>query len=72
MSGLTRSDLFDAAVGASVAAALVVITSQIDVADDERGLDAYEVMSRNIIRETLTTQTGEPVDRIIFHCVSVR
>jgi len=40
MSGVTRSDLFDAAVGASVAAALVVITSQIDVADDERGLDA--------------------------------
>jgi signal transduction histidine kinase len=40
MSGLTRSDLFDAAVGASVAAGLVVITSQIDVAEDERGLDA--------------------------------
>jgi len=40
MGTLTRSDLFDAAVGVFAAAALVVITSQIEVADDERGLDA--------------------------------
>ena len=32
----------------------------------------YDVLARNIIRETLTTQSGEPVDKIIFHRVSVR
>jgi len=32
----------------------------------------YEAISRNIIRETLVTQAGEPVDRIVFHRVSVR
>jgi signal transduction histidine kinase len=35
----TRSDLFDAALGASFAAALVVITRGIDAAEDERLLD---------------------------------
>ena len=30
----------------------------------------YEVIDRNVIRETLTSQTGEPVDEIIFHRVS--
>jgi signal transduction histidine kinase len=40
MRRLTRSDLFDAAVGASVAAALVVITRGIDAAEGERLLDA--------------------------------
>ena len=30
----------------------------------------YEAIDRNIIRETLTSQTGEPVDEIIFHRVS--
>jgi hypothetical protein len=30
----------------------------------------YSVIGRNIIRETLTTQTGDPVDKIIFHRVS--
>ena len=32
----------------------------------------YDVVGRNIIRETLTTQSGDPVDRIIFHRVSAR
>jgi hypothetical protein len=32
----------------------------------------YDVIGRNVIRETLVTQTGEPVDRIIFHRVSAR
>ena len=30
----------------------------------------YDVVARNIIRETLTSQSGEPVDKIIFHRVS--
>ena len=32
----------------------------------------YSVLDRGIIRETLTTQAGEPVDEIIFHRVSER
>jgi hypothetical protein len=40
MKTLTRSDLFDAALGASVATALVVITRGIDAAEDERLPDA--------------------------------
>ena len=32
----------------------------------------YDVVDRNIIRETLTTQSGDPVDKIIFHRVSAR
>jgi hypothetical protein len=32
----------------------------------------YDVVDRNVIRETLTTQSGDPVDRIIFHRVSER
>jgi hypothetical protein len=32
----------------------------------------YDVIDRNIIRETVTTQSGEPVDEIIFHRVSER
>jgi signal transduction histidine kinase len=40
MRRLTRSDLFDAALGAFLAAALVVITRGIDAAEDERLLDA--------------------------------
>lgn len=27
----------------------------------------YDVLARKVIRETLTTQSGEPVDKIIFH-----
>jgi len=30
----------------------------------------YDVVDRNIISETLTTQSGDPVDKIIFHRVS--
>ena len=30
----------------------------------------YSVIGRNILRETLTTQGGDPVDKIIFHRVS--
>jgi hypothetical protein len=30
----------------------------------------YDVIDRNIVRETVTTQAGEPVDEIIFHRVS--
>jgi hypothetical protein len=30
----------------------------------------YEVVGRNIVRETATTQSGEPVDEIMFHRVS--
>src|SRR3954471_10120165 len=30
----------------------------------------YDVVDRNIIRETLTTQSADPVDKIIFHRVS--
>jgi len=32
----------------------------------------YDVIDRGIIRETLTTQDGAPVDTIIFHRVSER
>jgi hypothetical protein len=32
----------------------------------------YEVIDRNILREIVTSQTGEPVDEIIFHRVSER
>jgi hypothetical protein len=32
----------------------------------------YDVIDRNIVRETVTTQAGEPVDEIIFHRVSRR
>jgi hypothetical protein len=30
----------------------------------------YEIVDRNIVREALTSQTGEPVDEILFHRVS--
>jgi hypothetical protein len=30
----------------------------------------YEVIDKNIIRETVTSQTNEPVHKIIFHRVS--
>ena len=30
----------------------------------------YDVIDRNIIRETVTSQTDQPVDQIIFHRVS--
>lgn len=30
----------------------------------------YEVIDKNIVREIVTRQTGEPVDEIIFHRVS--
>jgi hypothetical protein len=32
----------------------------------------YEFIDANIVRETVTTQGGEPVDKIIFHRVSER
>jgi hypothetical protein len=32
----------------------------------------YDVIDRNIVRETVTTQGGDPVDEIIFHRVSQR
>jgi hypothetical protein len=32
----------------------------------------YDVIDRSIIRETVTTQGGDPVDEIIFHRVSER
>jgi hypothetical protein len=32
----------------------------------------YDAIDRNIVRETVTTQRGEPVDEIIFHRVSQR
>ena len=32
----------------------------------------YDVIDRGILRETTTTQAGEPVDAIIFHRVSSR
>jgi hypothetical protein len=31
----------------------------------------YDVIDENVVRETVTTQEGEPVDEIIFHRVSV-
>jgi hypothetical protein len=30
----------------------------------------YDVIDRNIVREMVTSQTGEPVDEIVFHRVS--
>jgi hypothetical protein len=30
----------------------------------------YEVVDKNVVLETLTSQTGEPVDKILFHRVS--
>jgi len=32
----------------------------------------YEVVDRNVVLETLTTQNGDPVDKILFHRVSER
>jgi hypothetical protein len=29
-----------------------------------------DVIDKNIVRETVTTQSGDPVDKIIFHRVS--
>jgi len=30
----------------------------------------YEVVGKNVVLETLTSQTGDPVDKILFHLVS--
>jgi len=30
----------------------------------------YEVVDKNVVLETLTSQTGDPVDKILFHRVS--
>ena len=30
----------------------------------------YEVVGKNVVLETLTSQTGDPVDKILFHRVS--
>jgi hypothetical protein len=30
----------------------------------------YDVIDQNIVRETVTTQSGDPVDKIIFHRVT--
>ena len=30
----------------------------------------YDVIDKNIVRGTVTSQSGEPVDKIIFHRVS--
>ena len=30
----------------------------------------YDIIDKNIVRETVTTQSGDPVDKIIFHRVS--
>src|SRR5215210_7878479 len=30
----------------------------------------YDIIDRNVIRETITTRSGDPVDEIIFHRVS--
>jgi hypothetical protein len=32
----------------------------------------YEVVARNVVLETLTSQSGDPVDKILFHRVSDR
>jgi signal transduction histidine kinase len=71
MSGLTRSDLFDAAVGASVAAALVVITSQIDVADDERGLDAVAYASLAVAGSSLALRRRLPAVALMIASAAV-
>jgi signal transduction histidine kinase len=71
MSGLTRSDLFDAAVGASVAAALVVITSQIDVAGDERGLDAVAYASLVVAGTSLAFRRRLPAVALMMASAAV-
>jgi signal transduction histidine kinase len=71
MSGLTRSDLFDAAVGASVAAALVVITSQIDVAGDERGLDALAYTSLVVAGASLALRRRLPAVALVMASAAV-
>ena len=30
----------------------------------------YDIIDKNIVRETVTTQSGDPVDKIVFHRVS--
>jgi len=32
----------------------------------------YDLIDTNVVRETITTQSGDPVDKIIFHRVSER
>src|SRR5215217_54637 len=71
MSRLTRSDLFDAAVGASVAAALVVITSQIEVADDERGLDAVAYASLVVAGSSLALRRRLPAGALMMASAAV-
>jgi signal transduction histidine kinase len=71
MSGLSRSDLFDAAVGASVAAALVVITRNIDVAPDERGLDAVAYACLAVAGTSLAVRRRLPAVALMLASAAV-
>jgi hypothetical protein len=58
-------------VGAALVSDNLVITCSND-GSTVRLKVRYDVVDRNIVRETVTTQAGEPVDEILFHRVSER
>jgi hypothetical protein len=57
------------AVGSALVSDNLIITCT-NTASTVRLKVRYDVIDRNIVRETVTTQSGEPVDEIIFHRVS--
>jgi hypothetical protein len=59
------------AVGSALVSDNLIITCT-NTASTVRLKVRYDVIDRNIVRETVTTQSGEPVDEIIFHRVSER
>ena len=71
MRTLTRSDLFDAALGASVAAALVVITRGIDVAEDERLLDAVAYACLVVAGASLAVRRRFPAAALMLASAAV-
>jgi signal transduction histidine kinase len=71
MRRLTRSDLFDAVLGVAVAAALVVITRQIDVAEDERLLDAVGYACLLVAGASLTVRRRLPALALMLASAAV-
>ena len=60
----------DAVVGGSALVSGNLVITCTNTGSTIRLRVRYDVIDRNIIRETTTTQAGEPVDRIILHRVS--
>jgi signal transduction histidine kinase len=71
MSRLTRSDLFDAALGASVAAALVMITGGIDAVEGERLLDAVGYVCLVVAGTALAVRRRLPAVALLLASAAV-